>query len=639
MMREVVRGQILSVVILLLFCSNTIGQSAKYRVDEIPAELKKGAYSVVRNSEIVYTRTSLAKSNYQVTEAITILNKKDLDKSWFVQHYDKFSKVKKVKVYIYDEHGELVKKRKLEDIVDISATGYNLYSDTRVKVVDAEYKDIPFTVEFNYEIDYNGSLFDPDWYIYPGYNTSIERSSFKVVTKQGLKINYHFQNVDIEPSINMKKDDEIVLLWEVENLPAIKNEGFSLPFRNTSKAILTQSEEFSFGRYEGSVATWKDLGKWINLLNEDRLELPVETIDEIKSMISDSMATREIISTLYSWMQSRTRYASIQVGIGGWQPFSASEVEENLYGDCKALSNYMKAVLSVAGVNSYYTLVKAGSSSELINPDFPSSQFNHVILCVPVMSDTMWLECTRQTNPCGYIGKFTDNRYVLVVNEDGGELVKTYTYTHDDNIKSTNAVVNIDKFGDGKAKVTLLNRGQFYDDFNEIAHSDYKNSREELINELEIPSFELGKFTISEKKEAIPEIEINLELDLKSFATSMGNRLMFDINPVNKHNVRFKRSKNRKNDIYFRRNIQVIDTIIYEIPFGYTYESIPKNESYDCEFGNYQTVVQHNDSTITYIRMLVLNMGTYQPEKYSSLKSFYSFVRKADRQKVVLVKD
>lgn len=632
------RGQILLIVTLLLCGIQTVGQSVKYRVADIPLELKKGAYSVVRNSEVTFTRTSLTKSNYKVTEAITILNKKDLDKSWFVQHYDKFSKVRKIKVYIYDEYGELVKKRKLEDIVDVSATGYNLYSDSRVKVVDAEYKEVPFTIEFNYEIDYNGSLFDPDWYIYPGYNTAVQKSSFTVITKDGLDINYHYQNLDISPVVDKIDGDSKILKWKVNNLKAIKNEGFAMPFRNICPAILTQSVDFSFGGYEGNIATWKNLGDWINQLNADRSELSEETNKEIKSMISDSMADSEIISTLYSWMQSRTRYASIQVGIGGWQPFTASEVEENLYGDCKALSNYMKSVLSVAGIDSYYTLVKAGSSSELINTEFPASQFNHVILCVPVESDTIWLECTSQTNPCGYIGRFTDNRYVLVVNEDGGNLVKTYTYTHEDNIKSTNAVVSIDKYGDGKAKVTLLNQGQYYDDFHEIAHTDYKNSREELINELDIPSFELGKFTISEDKSRIPSIEIEMELDLKSFATSMGSRLMFDINPVNKHSVRFKRTKNRKNDIYFRRNMHIIDTIVYEIPVGYTYESIPKNESYDCDFGNYQTSVEHDESTITYIRKLKVNMGSYQPDKYSSLKAFYSFVRKADRQKVVLVK-
>jgi hypothetical protein len=65
----------------------------------------------------------------------------------------------------------------------------------------------------------------------------------------------------------------------------------------------------------------------------------------------------EKVRTLYNYMQQRTRYVSIQVGIGGWQPFLASVVDEKGYGDCKALAHYMKSILDAVGIRSVYTLV------------------------------------------------------------------------------------------------------------------------------------------------------------------------------------------------------------------------------------------------------------------------------------------
>jgi len=58
--------------------------------------------------------------------------------------------------------------------------------------------------------------------------------------------------------------------------------------------------------------------------------------------------------------------------------------------------------LSAANIDSYYSLVGAGYHVPPLDTMHVSNEFNHVILCVPFNSDTIWLECTSGQTPFGY---------------------------------------------------------------------------------------------------------------------------------------------------------------------------------------------------------------------------------------------
>jgi transglutaminase-like putative cysteine protease len=108
---------------------------------------------------------------------------------------------------------------------------------------------------------------------------------------------------------------------------------------------------------------------------------------EIQQITANCKTPLEKMEKIYGLLQQKTRYISVQLGIGGWQPFDATYVAEKGYGDCKALSNFTKAMLEVVGIPSYYTIIRAGENATEINPAFPANQFNHAILCVPLPKD------------------------------------------------------------------------------------------------------------------------------------------------------------------------------------------------------------------------------------------------------------
>ena len=188
---------------------------------------------------------------------------------------------------------------------------------------------------------------------------------------------------------------------------------------------------FSYGR-AGSFDTWKSYGDWHYAVNQDKVVLPAEEQKKVDRLVKDLIDPRKKIEVLYNYMQSKTKYVNVSIDEGGLIPYPASYVCENGYGDCKALTIYMKALLKQAGIESNYCLVNAGDRAKHIISSLPSQQFNHVILGVPLGQDTVWLENTNQQIPTGYLGSFTQDRLVLWVDQDNSQLVKTPKLNFDD---------------------------------------------------------------------------------------------------------------------------------------------------------------------------------------------------------------
>ncbi|MFK5856168.1 MAG: DUF3857 domain-containing protein [Bacteroidota bacterium] len=613
------------------------GNDPKYKVADIPKELKRGAIAVIRNQKRIFIRKSLTDAVYKVTEVVTILNKKALDYAYFNVPYDKFSKIRNIKGVIYDEFGNVVKKFNKDDIMDVSAiSGGTLFSDARFKYIDPKYRTVPFTIEYSYDYIYEGILSTPSWFIYPGYRVSIEKSSFSVTTTGDLQLRYYSRNIDIEPKMIVDKGN-ITYKWEVSNLVAIKKEPFSRPLFETTPIVFTAPSDFSIEDVIGNSSSWENFGNWISILNDGRGDISEETQKEIKALLSDTVSELENVKILYQWMQDKTRYVSIQIGIGGWQPMLAEEVDNFSYGDCKALTNYMHSILEVAEIESHYTLVRAGYSAYRIRTNFPSNQFNHAILCVPINNDTIWLECTSQQNPFGYLGDFTDDRDVLVITDEGGKIAHTSVYDKNDNYKITHAIVVINNYGDGNAIVDVKNSGMYYDDLVYVMLSTEKDRTEMVINSIDIPSFELENYSFVETKSIVPVVDEKIELKIKSYATKLGKRLLFEVNILNKSNYQFKRTSKRRNDIVIRREFKESDTIVFMIPNNYKVEAIPSPIKLNTEFGTYSAQVLNDSTQLTYIRNFELNKGTYPSTNYSDFKKFSADIRNADNMKIVLI--
>lgn len=634
-----IKTLILLFAILLLHVGSVYAKEIKYKVADIPRELRENARSVVRSEETVLEVKSFNKAIVNITYAITILNKNGLEDAYFQALYGRFTKLSGVKGRVFDENGEQVKRIPMEDILDYSAiSGYSVYEDNRVKFIDPKFRNFPFTVEYSYEQSFDGFFSFPSWYPQPKYNLAVEKSSYKAVIPNGLMLRYIERNNSSKATVTSDAENN-TYYWEVRNLKALEPEPYSLPDQEIFPYMIAAPTDFEIEGFKGNLTSWENFGKFISTLNAGKNILNDETKNILNKLVAGATNDYEKVRKIYEYMQGRTRYVSIQVGIGSWQPFDASTVQRLSYGDCKALANYMKSLLEAVGIKSNYCLVNAGESAPLMIREFPSSQFNHAFLCVPLSNDTLWLECTSQRMPCGFNGNFTDDRDVLLIDDEKCKVVHTKAFNFDNNKETQKSHVKIDENGKGSVEINTVYKGLKYEDILSTFLADDANKKRKISERMKFPSFQVLSFNYKENKAVIPTIEEKLNLNFENFLTPMGSRYLLQFNFSNRIDDAPTNLRSRKTDVYVRRSSIDIDTITYDLPLSLKPENLPKPVSIKTQFGEYQAKVEFANNQLVYTRSFLINKGRYRASDYTSFVDFFEKVSTADNMRCALIKN
>lgn len=617
----------------MLLALSLNGFSQFYPFDSIPENLKTGANAVVRTSQCLYTVIDPGTSVKKIKKAITLLNEDAESHRYLAVHYNHFSKVNYIRGSVYDEQGEFLHSVGASEIFDMSAvTGGTFYSDDRMKVIRFPVHRFPYTIEYEYEIAYTGNISYPTWAFQDDMNTSVEKSGIQFVIPTGLKFRY------LEESLKNKVDSitvgkNIIYTWQESDIPATK--WYVRKNFYTSRPVLYISPiEFEYGGRKGSMESWQKFGAWLYEVNKDRDVLPDSEIASVKELVAGYNDPLEKIKAVYEYMQSKTRYVSIQIGIGGLQAAEAALVSQNGFGDCKGLVNYTKALLKAANIDSYFAVVKAGPREEDINTKFVSNDFNHVILCVPLQNDSVWLECTNQNLPFNYLGSFTCDRHALLVTPDGGMLIKTPAFRKEENRIERTGTLFFNIAGTSFSRIQESYSGYFFGDIsNEVALESEDELKDALYTSLNYADFSVSSVKYNESKTTEPRAEIQYEVNVKSFGATNGNKIYFAPSIS-------KESFFPEDSVSLRilvSNIEV-DSLTYWLPPNYTIDFKPEDITIESEFGKYIYRIETSGEKINLYRRLELEKGFIPASKYHNFRSFYNDIARSDRSIIVIGK-
>jgi tetratricopeptide (TPR) repeat protein/transglutaminase-like putative cysteine protease len=163
---------------------------------------------------------------------------------------------------------------------------------------------------------------------------------------------------------------------------------------------------------------WKQIAQWYAKLQGERMTVDESVQKKADELTKGAETPTEKARRLYDFVARNVRYVSISLGIGRYQPHSASDVLQNGYGDCKDKHTLFSAMLRAEGIQSYPVMI---DSARQLDADIPSpAQFDHVITAARLGAgpELTWLDTTPEVTPFGLILYQLRNKQAVVASDD-----------------------------------------------------------------------------------------------------------------------------------------------------------------------------------------------------------------------------
>ncbi|MCK5442271.1 MAG: DUF3857 domain-containing protein [Maribacter sp.] len=571
-----------------------------------------------------YTTKIKIEKGKKITEKTFLIQIKNKENNWLshieVSHGpdDEFTLME---AKVIDSKGNIVKKLRKKDISTKSDLSHGtFYQDDLVEEFDLYWNDYPYQIEYSYRISEEEFIYITKWY--PLVNTKVitEKSSLHVEVPSIYEISLDYP--DEIQYLELNLDDKKIYQWNYGQIKSPKPESHTKPLEELVPYVSVVPLEFEYG-VPGSSKSWSSFGTWQMALNRGTDQLPASEKSIIDKLINGIDDKQQIVKTLYQYLQDKTKYVNVAIDVGGLKSYPASYVCENKYGDCKALTTYMKAMLSYVDIKSYYTTINAGSNAARINKNFPSQQFNHVILSVPMEKDTIWLENTSNSLPFNYLGTFTQDRYALMIKGEGSELIRTPKLDLSEVLEKR--TFNFDHDGNGIWHVSISETlgGEAFESYRYYkSQISSKEQKEKVVSDITIKNFEPNKWEIINGKREDQNINIVLSGICGSQIRKIGKLKV--IKPLQLKIPNFEKPNKRNLGVRINYPTNKSDSIVYRLPNLKNYEvQLPDNIDLKSPFGTYQVTYEQCQSALVVREYFQLHSGDYPIEEYPK---FYSFI-------------
>lgn len=348
-----------------------------------------------------------------------------------------------------------VSRRNIRDVSKY--LNFPLYSNARVFIISFPEIAEGSVVEYKAKIYHSQLVNKKDFVVsYPlQAQEPILDARFTVSLPQGeplhiKTINEAYNNFSASFTPQIQKEGGYrIYLWQFKNIPQIIPEPNMPPDVKINPSILLST-----------FASWQDIYHWWWPLAKDKIKADRAIEIKVKELLKGKKSAPERIRAIYNFCCQNIRYVAVEYGQAGYEPHSAADIFKNKYGDCKDQAILLVTMLKQAGFTAWPVLIPTRDQYDLI-PDFPSLPFDHCIAAVLDGGEKVFLDPTAQTCAFGDLPAGDQERQVLLVKDDGYEIIATPLYQAGHNLIKEKMELRISRDESIKAKKDIYAYGMY----------------------------------------------------------------------------------------------------------------------------------------------------------------------------------
>jgi cellulose synthase operon protein C len=430
-----------------------------------------------------------------------------------------------------------------------------------------------------------------------------------------------------------------VSVYQAKNIKKLEPE----PYMPWSKEVMPRIAVSSF-------KDWNDFARWYWALVKHQHESNKEMKTLVDKLTKDAKTDAEKIRRVYEYVVTDIRYnASWEFGIHGFKPYNATSIFARKFGDCKDKSTLINTMLRHVGIKSYPVLIFGAQwASENRGKEDISlpliSHFNHCISYV--MPDGkrpgMFLDGTAQYHPYGTLPSMDYGARVVVVTPEGALIKTIRTNKPEDNGVREQSTVKVQSDGKTRVQTKILGKG----DFEIVIRSQLQNEgrRKEVLERIlgrRYPGAKVLSVTCSDLKDLNKAISVTMTIELKKGWQKASEGLalipmkswLFEAMSPKTGDLASK--VKRSQDLILPNPRSLDELIVYQLPAGTTFTSIPKELSLKSKFGSYQRSYQVKGNKLIMKRRFVLKSRRIHKDHYQEFRAFTTAIEEAESERVL----